>query len=461
MTPVDTDDLDTVPQGTASAAAPRRIHPIVALDYGVRRWANLLVLVVLVSCFLERPATPWWVWTFLVLHGLAWAPLARWIAQRAVDSREAEHRNLLIDAACFGALSGLVSFALWPSAMMLGCGMLSILSLGGAPLARRGLAAWGAGALLGAAVNGFGVQFETSLRTSLFAVACFVPYLLMFGIHSHAQAQRALAARREVIQRNEQITLKNRQLELARMLADSANRTKSAFLANMSHELRTPLNAIIGYSELLESEFMDIGEADHVGDVQKIRSAGVTLLAMVEGVLNLSKMEAGEAQVFNSAFLPDDLVASVAEEMREEIERNGNSFTVTSDVPHMRLLGDHEKIREILAHLLSNAGKFTRDGQVALNVRHEADTQMLVIQVDDSGIGIAAAQRDALFRPFAQADSSTTRRFGGSGLGLAITRHYCELMGGSIEVNSQVGAGAHFTVRVPAPVAARRDLAHA
>lgn len=447
-------------EAVAGGLGARKTHPIVELDYGVRRWASLLVLVVLVSHFLERPPPPW-AWAVLVFHGFLWAPLARWVARRAPDSRRAEHRNLMVDALLFGVLSGLVSFSLWPSTLMLSSGLLSILSLGGPPLAQRGFVAWLAGALLGAAANGFDLQLESSLRTALLSVVCFVPYLLMFGVHSYSQAQRALAARREVIQRNEQITLKNRQLELARMLADSANRTKSAFLANMSHELRTPLNAIIGYSELLESEFMDIGEADRVGDVQKIRSAGMTLLAMVEGVLNLSRMEAGQAEVFNAPFRPDELVADVAQEMREQIERNGNVFSLFCDVPPLRLLGDAEKIREILAHLLSNAGKFTRDGEVVLNVRHEPETQMLVIQVSDNGIGISGAQRELLFRAFAQADSSSTRRFGGSGLGLAITRHYCELMGGTIDVDSQVGAGARFVVRVPAPVAARRGLAHA
>ena len=443
-----------------AAAAPRRIHPIVELDYGVRRWANLLVFVVLVSHFLERPPPPW-AWAVLVFHGFLWAPLARWLACRAPDSRQAEHRNLMVDALLFGALSGLVSFSLWPSTLMLSSGLLSILSLGGPPLAARGFAGWLAGALVASAANGFDVQLESPLRTSLLSVACFVPYLLMFGVHSYSQSQRALQARREVIQRNEQITLKNRQLELARMLADSANRTKSAFLANMSHELRTPLNAIIGYSELLESEFMDIGEAERVGDVQKIRNAGMTLLSMVEGVLNLSKAEAGQAEVFNTPFHADELVEQVVQEMREEIERNGNVFSVFCEVPTLRLLGDVDKIREILGHLLSNAGKFTRDGEVVLHVRHEPETQMLVIRVDDNGIGIASAQREVLFRAFVQADSSSTRRFGGCGLGLAITRHYCELMGGSVDVDSQPGAGAHFTVRVPAPVAARRGLVHA
>jgi signal transduction histidine kinase len=187
----------------------------------------------------------------------------------------------------------------------------------------------------------------------------------------------------------------------------------------------------------------------------------MTLLAMVEGVLNLSKAEAGQAEVFNTPFHADELVDQVAKEMREQIERNGNAFRVSCELPTLRLLGDSEKIREILGHLLSNAGKFTRDGEVTLDVRHEPETQMLVIRVDDNGIGIASAQREVLFRAFAQADSSSTRRFGGSGLGLAITRHYCELMGGSIDVDSQPGAGAHFTVRVPAPVAARRGLVHA
>ncbi|MET0543353.1 MAG: ATP-binding protein [Variovorax sp.] len=452
----------------ATTAAPtgkaaRPTHPIVELDYRVRTWANVLMLIVLSSICLERDPPPW-VWALVVFQGLVWAHVAHALARRATDSRDAEHKNLMVDALLYGVLSGLVSYELWPSTLMLTSVLLSILSLGGAKLAAKGFVAWISGQLLGGAANGFDVAFASSLRTSLLSVACFVPYLLMFGVNAYAQTQRAQRARREVSARNRQITLQNHQLELARMLAETANRTKGAFLANMSHELRTPLNAIIGYSELMQADAEDLGDQERIDDLQKIRAAGVQLLAMVEDVLNLSKAEAGQMNLVNAPFRPDVLVHDIADTMRDHITRSGNAFRVSCEVPPLALLGDAEKIRQILGHLLSNAGKFTRDGEVVLTVRHEAETQFLVMQVDDTGIGIAAAQREQLFRAFAQADSSSTRRFGGSGLGLAITHHYCELMGGTIEVQSEPGRGAHFTARIPAPVAAVKrteEVAHA
>jgi len=430
------------------------VHPIVELDYRVRSWANLLVLVVMASVFLERES-PTWYWLLLVFQGVAWAPLARARAKRATDSRRAEHQNLLTDAVIYGVLSGLASFSLWPTTLMLASILLSVLSLGGPQMAWRAAAAFVPGAVLGSAISGFSLHFESSLRTSLFSVVCFVPYLLMFGMNSFVQNQRAQRARHELAHRNEQVTRQNRELELARMLAESANRTKGAFLANMSHELRTPLNAIIGYSEMLESDAVDAGQHTKAQDLQKIRTAGTSLLAMVEDVLNLSRLEAGQTYLASNPIRPGEMVRAVADNAREQIENNGNVFRIDCDMGTPCVMGDEGKIRQILSHLLSNAGKFTRAGEVVLRAWHEADTQTLVLQVSDTGIGIAPAQREHLFRAFAQVDDSSTRRFGGSGMGLAIAQHYCDLMGGAIDVESEPGAGACFTARIPAPLANR------
>ena len=433
---------------------PAPVHPIVEIDYRVRTWANLLVLAVIGSVFLERES-PAWYWLLLAFQGVGWAPLARVRAQRATDSKRAEHQNLLADAVIYGVLSGLVSFSLWPTTLMLASILLSVLSLGGPQLAVRAAIVFVPGALLGSALNGFSLQFESSLRTSLLSVVCFVPYLLMFGMNSFVQNQRAQRARHELAQRNEQVTRQNRELELARMLAESANRTKSAFLANMSHELRTPLNAIIGYSEMLEADALDEGQHAKAQDLGKIRSAGASLLTMVEDVLNLSRLEAGQTYLASNPIRPGEMVRAVANTVREQIENNGNAFRIDCDMGTPCVMGDEGKLRQILSHLLSNAGKFTRAGEVLLRAWHEGDTQTLVLQVSDTGVGIAPALRERLFRPFSQADDSSTRRFGGSGMGLAIAQHYCDLMGGSIDVQSEPGAGACFTARIPAPLANR------
>jgi len=347
---------------------PAPVHPIVEIDYRVRTWANLLVLAVIGSVFLERES-PAWYWLLLAFQGVGWAPLARVRAQRATDSKRAEHQNLLADAVIYGVLSGLVSFSLWPTTLMLASILLSVLSLGGPQLAARAAVAFVPGALLGSALGGFSLQFESSLRTSLLCVVCFVPYLLMFGMNSFVQNQRAQRARHELAQRNEQVTRQNRELELARMLAESANRTKSAFLANMSHELRTPLNAIIGYSEMLEADALDEGQHAKAQDLGKIRSAGAGLLAMVEDVLNLSRLEAGQTYLASNPIRPGEMVRAVANTVREQIENNGNAFRIDCDMGTPCVMGDEGKLRQILSHLLSNAGKFTRAG-VGQQVRH-------------------------------------------------------------------------------------------
>lgn len=237
-------------------------------------------------------------------------------------------------------------------------------------------------------------------------------------------------------------------LVVARDAAEAASRAKSAFLATMSHELRTPLNAIIGYGEMLSEEAVDNGEIGRVDDLDKITSAGKHLLALINDVLDLSKIEAGRMELMSEPFGLPRLVHEVAAAVRPLVEMNRNTLIVEvpADLPTVR--GDAMRVRQVLLNLLSNATKFTEAGTVHLRAR--ATETAIMVEVRDTGIGMTPDEVSRLFREFSQADASTSRKFGGSGLGLAISQRLCRLMGGEIAVQSAVGRGSIFTVTLPA-----------
>lgn len=242
------------------------------------------------------------------------------------------------------------------------------------------------------------------------------------------------------------------QLYEAKEAAEDASRTKSIFLANTSHELRTPLNAVIGYSEMLEEETRANGHDEYATDLSRIKSAGHHLLDIITGILDLSKVEAGKMEVDLVPVNLPDLLAGVGAAVEPLARRNGNNLAIECDPSIGEISSDPVKLRQILLNLLSNAAKFTRDGQIALKAELEiaGEGKWIILEVGDTGIGIAAEKFDKLFEAFTQGDSSTTRRFGGTGLGLAISRRYCELLNGTIEVESRPGQGSVFTVRLPA-----------
>jgi PAS domain S-box-containing protein len=241
----------------------------------------------------------------------------------------------------------------------------------------------------------------------------------------------------------------------AKEAAEAASRSKSTFLANMSHELRTPLNAIIGYSEMLQEEAEDADNASAVADLQKIHTAGRHLLGLINDILDLSKIEAGKMDLYLETFDAGEAVQGVAETVRPLVARNENRLEVEVGDHLGPLHADLTKFRQALLNLLSNASKFTHGGVVTLSATRESagpEGDWFVFRVQDSGIGMSAEQVAQLFRPFTQADASTTRKYGGTGLGLTITRRFCQMMGGDVTVESQPGQGSRFTVRLPARV---------
>ena len=255
----------------------------------------------------------------------------------------------------------------------------------------------------------------------------------------------------------------NEQLAKSETRALAATEAKSQFLANMSHELRTPLNAIIGYSELLLEEVDEAGQKQFLPDLEKVRNAAKHQLNLINGILDLSKIEAGKMTLFLETFDVARTVEDVANTVRPLVAAKGNRLEIDLEDGLGTMRADQTKVRQVLFNLLSNAAKFTEKGLVRIQVRRAASNgsrqgavasrgSAIEFSVSDTGIGIMPEQCGRLFQPFTQAESSTTRKYGGTGLGLALSRRFCEMMGGELTATSEWGKGSTFTALLPVEV---------
>ena len=250
----------------------------------------------------------------------------------------------------------------------------------------------------------------------------------------------------------EEVHRVNIELARAHQQALEASQVKSTFLANMSHELRTPLNAIIGYSELLQTLATKKGQTDTLADLSKITRAGKHLLALINDLLDISKIEAGKMQLFLETLDIAQLTQDVLTTVQPLAAKEGNQLEAHLGGDLGTMHSDLTRVRQCLFNLLSNACKFTKGGTIQLIASRQAtpEREWVSFQIRDTGIGMTPEQIGRLFQSFTQADATTTRKFGGTGLGLTITRKFCEMMGGDIQVESTPGQGSTFTIRLPA-----------
>jgi signal transduction histidine kinase/CheY-like chemotaxis protein len=248
-----------------------------------------------------------------------------------------------------------------------------------------------------------------------------------------------------------QIQKRDSELQEARLAAERANQAKSNFLSFMSHELRTPLTTIIGFSEMLVAEVETEGRREWVEDLRRVHDSGRYLLELINDILDISKIEAGKMEVHLETFGIPALVRDLKDLMRPLAEPKKNRLVIECPEDIGNMHGDRIKLRQCLLNLLSNACKFTNQGLITLSASRLAKSSgdWLTFRVSDTGIGMTPEQLGKLFRAFAQADDSISRRFGGAGLGLALTKRFCQMMGGDVSVTSEPGKGSAFTIELP------------
>ena len=290
-------------------------------------------------------------------------------------------------------------------------------------------------ALPSAALQGLGLvsTFATAVYVAMMAV--YYSKILASGAELENEMRQHLATAAE--------------LRRATAEAERAGAAKSEFLARMSHELRTPLHSVIGYSELILDTMR--GEDQVAQDLRKIHSAGCHLSKLIEEILDLSKIEAGKMELFVEPVDVRELINTAANDCRELMEKNRNTLITECSPSIGEVTCDADKLRKALSQILDNAAKFTTDGVIVVSVARDISTgnDDLTIKISDTGCGIAPEKMTGIFETFTVAEDSSASKYGSTGLGLALAQKLCWLMGGEISVESRLGFGTTFTVRMP------------
>jgi signal transduction histidine kinase len=291
--------------------------------------------------------------------------------------------------------------------------------------------------------------------TFLFVMGSALTGALFGGLFTLRTAEQLMeekhVAERLSAELEDRVAARTQALAEASAAAEAANIAKSQFLAVMSHELRTPLNAIIGYSEIVSESAAESGRTQDQADLARVLSAAHRLLHMIDGVLDLAKIEAGRLDTCVEPVDLQTLARDAIDAVRPAALTNNIALTLEIAPDVGKAITDGFRVSQCLLNLLSNAVKFSPHGDVRLSVQRQGP--LVAFAVQDNGIGISAEQAKRLFAPFSQADSSTTRTYGGSGLGLAITRQLAQLLGGDVRLESVFGRGSTFTLTIAADLA--------
>ncbi len=406
------------------------VYGLVTVSYWPRITIYPILVLVLISTW-DGPSAA------AVIVSLAaaavWPQLVHLYGTYSSNSRRAAFRAIYVDASIVGLALPFCSYDLVPAFTLTAifCGWT--LMVGGPRLLLRSSVFFLMATLPPLGIFDFDPTLDASPWTLLLCGVAFANSLLLTSYLVNSTGKR---------------------FNQAKARAEAANRSKSRFLASMSHELRTPMNAIIGYSELLLEDTEDEGLGEVAGDLRKIRAAGKHLLALINDVLDLSKIEAGMMTLFVEEIDLQQLLQEVVTTVQPIAEKKDNRLQVEVALNLNTMHADAMKLRQILLNLLSNAAKFTESGIITLGAErsNHGEEERIVFQVTDSGIGMTPEQADRVFDEFAQAEASTVGQFGGTGLGLAISRKFARLMGGEITVESHLGEGSTFIVDLPVEV---------
>ena len=444
------------PPGTESSASrvvPERVHPTVRL-YFLVRVISYPLFAVLYGVHMWGRVIPALALIVFLFHTLVFPHVAQRVALRSKDCKRAEQRNLLVDSFLMGCYVPVTGFSLWPNAASLLGVNAGTINLGGPRLARRGLLLWVAGVVIAGIFTGFHSDvFSASRLTQVLSIAFIGAYTSLFGFQSFVQLRRVKLANAQIREQNAQIEEhtallqeRSHELELALAKARESDDAKSNFLANMSHELRTPLNSIIGFTNIvLRNKGGNIASQDVVY-LTRVSSSGAHLLELINGVLDLAKIEAHEVDLER---VPVDLLLLVRDTVSQfEPQAEGQAVQFVTELPRRAVLvADRARLKQILINLVGNAVKFTQHGTVTLRVVLDPLTGAPArLDVSDTGIGISDDRLHAIFEAFQQADTTTSRQYGGTGLGLSITRSLAILMGWEVAVTSTVGVGSTFSL---------------